>query len=154
MVFSRQEYWSGLQFLSPGDLPHPGIKWVSCIAGTFFTNWSTREALTYSYFLRKIHLVASLLYFVMIILPYVVFIVPVCDIFCVVFWFFALLFKKLYLSKFFCFVLVVAFGLISFVMLLFPLFYLHLKKKKKTEQFIQFSYLLTLATTNLCFLFL
>ena len=44
--------------------------------------------------------------------------------------FFALLFKKLYLSKFFCFVLVVAFGLISFVMLLFPLFYLHLKKKK------------------------
>ena len=67
--------------------------------------------------------------------------------------FFALLFKKLYLSKFFCFVLVVAFGLISFVMLLFPLFYLHLKKKK-TEQFIQFSYLLTLATTNLCFLFL
>ena len=24
--FSRQEYWSGLPFLSPGDLPHPGIK--------------------------------------------------------------------------------------------------------------------------------
>ena len=24
MGFSRQEYWSGLQFLSPGDLPHPG----------------------------------------------------------------------------------------------------------------------------------
>ena len=22
--FSRQEYWSGLPFLSPGDLPHPG----------------------------------------------------------------------------------------------------------------------------------
>ena len=24
--FSRQEYWSGLPFLSPGDLPNPGIK--------------------------------------------------------------------------------------------------------------------------------
>ena len=24
--FSRQEYWSGLQFPSPGDLPDPGIK--------------------------------------------------------------------------------------------------------------------------------
>ena len=23
--FSRQEYWSGLSFLSPGDLPNPGI---------------------------------------------------------------------------------------------------------------------------------
>ena len=26
MRFSRQEYWSGLPFLSPGDLPNPGIK--------------------------------------------------------------------------------------------------------------------------------
>ena len=26
MNFSRQEYWSGLPFLSPGDLSHPGIK--------------------------------------------------------------------------------------------------------------------------------
>ena len=25
MGFSRQEYWSGLPFLSPGDLPDPGI---------------------------------------------------------------------------------------------------------------------------------
>ena len=24
--FSRQEYWSGLPFSSPGDLPNPGIK--------------------------------------------------------------------------------------------------------------------------------
>ena len=24
--FSRQEYWSGLPFPSPGDLPKPGIK--------------------------------------------------------------------------------------------------------------------------------
>ena len=26
MEFSKQEYWSGLSFPSPGDLPHPGIK--------------------------------------------------------------------------------------------------------------------------------
>ena len=26
MGFSRQEYWSGLPFHSPGDLPNPGIE--------------------------------------------------------------------------------------------------------------------------------
>ena len=26
MVFSRQEYWSGLPFTSPGDLPNPEIE--------------------------------------------------------------------------------------------------------------------------------
>ena len=26
MGFSRHEYWSGLQFPSPGDLPDPGIE--------------------------------------------------------------------------------------------------------------------------------
>ena len=36
--FSRQEYWSGLFFLSPGDLPNPGIKPMSpASAGGFFT---------------------------------------------------------------------------------------------------------------------
>ena len=29
MEFSRQEYWSGLPFLSSGDLPDPGIEPVS-----------------------------------------------------------------------------------------------------------------------------
>ena len=29
MEFSRQEYWSGLPFPSPGDLPDPGIKPMS-----------------------------------------------------------------------------------------------------------------------------
>ena len=41
MEFSRQEYWSGLPFLSPGDLPNPGIKPASlaplALAGGFFT---------------------------------------------------------------------------------------------------------------------
>ena len=26
MGFSRQEYWSGLPFPTPGNLPHPGIE--------------------------------------------------------------------------------------------------------------------------------
>ena len=26
MGFSRQEYWNGFPFLSPGDLPNPGIE--------------------------------------------------------------------------------------------------------------------------------
>ena len=29
MGFSRQEYWSGLPFPSPGDLPDPGLELVS-----------------------------------------------------------------------------------------------------------------------------
>ena len=45
MEFSREEYWSGLPFASPGDLLHPGIKPpLSCIAGRFFTNWATRKS--------------------------------------------------------------------------------------------------------------
>ena len=37
MGFSRQEYWSGLPFPPPGDLPDPGIKPVSpALAGKFF----------------------------------------------------------------------------------------------------------------------
>ena len=38
MRFPRREYWSGLPFPSPGDLPNPGIKPVSpTLAGGFFT---------------------------------------------------------------------------------------------------------------------
>ena len=38
MEFPRQEYWSGLPFPSPGDLPGPGIEPVSpALAGGFFT---------------------------------------------------------------------------------------------------------------------
>ena len=29
MVFSRQEYWNGLPFHSPGDLPEAGIELLS-----------------------------------------------------------------------------------------------------------------------------
>jgi len=38
MEFSRLEYWSGLPFPSPGDLPDPGIEpSTPVLAGGFFT---------------------------------------------------------------------------------------------------------------------
>ena len=52
--FSRQEYWSGLPFPSPGDLPNPGIEPTFLVfpasAGGFFTTSTTWEAhcITYS----------------------------------------------------------------------------------------------------------
>ena len=54
MEFFRQEYWSGLPSLPPGDLPDPGIRppspnvvsYVSCITGRFFfTTWAIRKSL-------------------------------------------------------------------------------------------------------------
>ena len=45
--FPRQEYWSGLPFPAPGDLPHPGIKPMSlasrALAGSLFTSWATKD---------------------------------------------------------------------------------------------------------------
>ena len=42
MGFCRSEYWSGLPFPPPGDLPDPGIKPASsaspALAGRFFTS--------------------------------------------------------------------------------------------------------------------
>ena len=43
--FSKQEYWSGVPFPTPGDLPDPGIKPTSfaspALAGRFFTTSAT-----------------------------------------------------------------------------------------------------------------
>ena len=48
MGFSRQEYWSGLPYPPPGDLPNPGIEPVSltslALAGGLFTTSTTWEA--------------------------------------------------------------------------------------------------------------
>ena len=48
MILFRQEYWSGLSFPSPGDLPDPGIKPTFLaspeLAGRFFTTSSTQGA--------------------------------------------------------------------------------------------------------------
>ena len=40
MGFSRREYWCGLPFPSPGDLPDPGIEAMSYIS---CYRWATRE---------------------------------------------------------------------------------------------------------------
>ena len=49
MKFSRQEYWSGLPFSSPGHLPDPGIEPMSlaspALAGGFFATSATWEVL-------------------------------------------------------------------------------------------------------------
>ena len=51
MGVSRQEYWSGLPFPSPGILSHPGIEPVSLgsptCAGSFFTTSTTWECQNY-----------------------------------------------------------------------------------------------------------
>ena len=48
MGFPRQEYWSGLSFPSPEDLPNPGTETASlmspALAGGSCTNSTTREA--------------------------------------------------------------------------------------------------------------
>ena len=45
MGFFRQDYWSGLPFPSPRDLPNPGshVSCVYCIAGKFFIYWTILE---------------------------------------------------------------------------------------------------------------
>ena len=59
MGFSRQEYWSGLPFPSPGDLPNPGIEPKSRksppLSGRFFTTSATWEALPGYEALNKLH---------------------------------------------------------------------------------------------------
>ena len=42
--FSRQVYWSGLPFPSPGDHSDPGMEHPSpALAGELFTHWAIRE---------------------------------------------------------------------------------------------------------------
>ena len=46
--FPGHEYWSGLPFPAPGDLPNPGIKPVSpALAGQILYHRATREAPLY-----------------------------------------------------------------------------------------------------------
>ena len=54
MEFSRQEYWSGLSFPSPGYLPDPGVQLASpaspALAGGFFTTVPPGESLLFPKF--------------------------------------------------------------------------------------------------------
>ena len=49
MEFSWQEYWSGVPFPTPGDLPNPGIEPTSLVspemASRYFTSSANWEAL-------------------------------------------------------------------------------------------------------------
>ena len=52
MELSRQEYWSGLPFPTPGDLPNPGIESMSlassALTGRFLTTALPRKHQTYN----------------------------------------------------------------------------------------------------------
>ena len=55
--FSRQEYWNGFPFPSPGDLLHPGIKCVSCVSCTgrwILYHWTTCEAWQFWHFCKSV----------------------------------------------------------------------------------------------------
>ena len=49
MEFSRQEYWSGLPFPSPGDLPNPGIEpgspalWADTLPSLYIVQYKNQE---------------------------------------------------------------------------------------------------------------
>ena len=53
MGFSRQDYWSGVPFPTPGALPHPGIEPRSLVfpalAGRFFTTEPPGKPSKYTY---------------------------------------------------------------------------------------------------------
>ena len=61
MVFPRQEYWSGLPFPIPGNLPEPGVEPASpALAGGFVYHCTIWEApkerkIIYTYIGRDIH---------------------------------------------------------------------------------------------------
>ena len=61
MRFSRQDYWSGLPFPPPGDLPDPRIKPMTlmspALAGGFFTTSATWEVLVL--WLRSVNMLVS-----------------------------------------------------------------------------------------------
>ena len=54
MGFSRQEYWSGLPFPSPGDLPNPGIEPGSPALQTDALPYEPLGKLTISHLTRQI----------------------------------------------------------------------------------------------------
>ena len=62
MEFSRQEYWSGLPFHTPGKLSHPGIEPMSLVstafpalAGRFFTTLPLGKTHHCYHYLGKVH---------------------------------------------------------------------------------------------------
>ena len=57
MGFSRQEYWVGLPFPTPGDLPNRGIKPESpALAGEFFTTAPPGKPNIYIYYIYILYI--------------------------------------------------------------------------------------------------
>ena len=55
MGFPRQEYWSGLSFPIPGNLPDSGIELMpSAMAGKFFTSESPEKPIYRSFILTSL----------------------------------------------------------------------------------------------------
>ena len=66
MGFSMQEYWSGLPYPPPGDLPDPGIEPASLmspvLAGECFTTsatWEAGNSLVHTYILSLLDLLPT-----------------------------------------------------------------------------------------------
>ena len=62
MGFPRQEHWSGVPLLSPGDLPGLGIKPASpALAGGFFTTSANWEAQSYQNISQRLYIVDDII---------------------------------------------------------------------------------------------
>ena len=63
MEMFRQEFWNGLPFPTPGDLPHPGIEPVSLaspvLAGEFFITGPPGKPLIHDFSSLPLHLLFS-----------------------------------------------------------------------------------------------
>ena len=63
MGFSKQDYWSGLPFPPPGNLPAPGTELAAlmspALAGGLFTTSATWEAPSFSYLMETIRLASE-----------------------------------------------------------------------------------------------
>ena len=84
MGFSRQEYWIGLLFPFPGDLPNPGIEPMSlmspALAGEFFTTLTTWEAHPYQFPIFYLLYYSHSNCFIMLILFFSYYVHPVFSI--------------------------------------------------------------------------
>ena len=86
MEFPRQEYWSGLPFPVPGNLPNPGIKpklpASTCIGRQILYRCTTWEACSYTYM------------YILLTEYYVIRIFPCMSLSCLYKYIFVIIFKR------------------------------------------------------------
>ena len=72
MGFSRQEYWSGLPFPSPGDLPDPGTEpGSSALQADALLSEPPGKPMRYIFFFFFNYFFFFLLYNIVLVLPYI-----------------------------------------------------------------------------------